>query len=79
VPTNYYDVITIGDDLAGLIAATLCARRGLRVLIAETAAPGERYPRAVHPAPRAARVRRETSPAVRGVAELNFMQVLRRR
>lgn len=33
MPTNSYDLIVIGDDLAGLIAATLCARRGMRVLI----------------------------------------------
>ncbi|MCG8419560.1 MAG: hypothetical protein MJE77_16640 [Proteobacteria bacterium] len=32
MPTNSYDVIVLGDDFAGLVAATLCARRGLRVL-----------------------------------------------
>lgn len=82
MPTNYYDVITIGDDLAGLIAATLCARRGLRVLIAETAVtPPERYALGPYTLPRAPLAFvGETSPAVRRViAELNFMQVLRRR
>jgi hypothetical protein len=44
VPTNFYDVIALGDDLAGLIAATLCARRGLRVLVARTPeSPPEDY------------------------------------
>lgn len=33
MPTNSYDLIVIGEDLAGLIAATLCAKRGLRTLI----------------------------------------------
>ncbi len=31
--TNSYDTIVIGDDLAGLVAAALCAKRGLRVLV----------------------------------------------
>ncbi|HVK77291.1 MAG TPA: hypothetical protein VM734_28490 [Kofleriaceae bacterium] len=33
MPTNSYDLIVLGDDLAGLVAATLCARRGLRTLV----------------------------------------------
>ena len=33
MPTNSYDLIVIGDDFAGLVAAALCAKRGLRVLI----------------------------------------------
>jgi hypothetical protein len=32
MPTNSYDLIVVGDDLAGLIAAALCAKRGLRTL-----------------------------------------------
>ena len=31
--TNHYDLIVIGDDLAGLVAAALVARRGKRVLV----------------------------------------------
>ncbi len=82
MPTNFYDVIAIGDDLAGLIGATLCARRGLRVLVAESGAPSaSRYhlgpyvlPRTVMP------FVGETSPAVRRViTELNFIQTLKRR
>lgn len=34
--TQNYDVIVLGNDFAGLVAATLCASRGLRVLLAET-------------------------------------------
>ena len=33
MPTNSYDLIVIGEDFAGLVAATLCAKRGMRVLI----------------------------------------------
>ncbi|HWM86353.1 MAG TPA: hypothetical protein VNO33_10960 [Kofleriaceae bacterium] len=40
MPTNHYDLIVLGDDFSGLVAATLCARRGLRVLYA----PGTRSP-----------------------------------
>ena len=82
MPTNFYDVIVLGDDLAGLIGAALCARRGLRVLVIETAeTPPEKYaigpytlPRAPLPFPC------EPSPAVRRVvAELSFIQSLKRR
>ena len=31
--TNFYDVIVCGAELAGLVAAALLARRGLRVLL----------------------------------------------
>ncbi len=34
--TQNFDVIVLGNDFAGLVAATLCASRGLRVLLAET-------------------------------------------
>lgn len=33
MPTNSYDLIVVGDDFAGLVAGTLCSRRGMRVLI----------------------------------------------
>jgi phytoene dehydrogenase-like protein len=33
VPTNTYDLVVIGDDLAALACATLCARRGMRTLV----------------------------------------------
>lgn len=33
MPTNSYDLIVVGDDFAGLVAGTLCARRGMRVLL----------------------------------------------
>src|SRR6266581_2840829 len=82
MPTNFYDVIVLGDDLAGLVAATLCARRGMRVLVTETAATlPERYEIGPYTLPRAALpFVGESSPAVRRVvAELNFIQIARRR
>jgi hypothetical protein len=33
VPSNTYDLIVLGDDLAALACATLCARRGMRTLV----------------------------------------------
>ena len=83
MPSSFYDVIVLGDDLAGLIAATLCARRGLRVLIVDpgAAAPPERYEVQGLSLPRGAQsLAGEGSPAVRRViAELNFIQLVRRK
>jgi phytoene dehydrogenase-like protein len=82
VPTSTYDVIALGDDLAGLVAATLCARRGLRVLVTRTPdAPSEEYSLGPHHLVREPLVFvGESSPALRRVlAELNFAQSLRRR
>ena len=39
MPTNSYDLIVLGDDFAGLVAATLCAKRGLRVLVLSQGRP----------------------------------------
>jgi phytoene dehydrogenase-like protein len=33
VPSNTYDLIVLGDDLAALVCGTLCARRGMRTLV----------------------------------------------
>jgi hypothetical protein len=82
MPTNSYDVIVIGDDFAGLVAATLCARRGLRVLrlSEETASPQvyqlgpHRLPVEPLPLPGLG------SPAIRRVLEeLSFDHPLKRR
>ncbi len=80
--TNFYDVIALGDDLAGLIGATLCARRGLRVLVARTpSSPPEEYKIGPYRFPREPMVFvGESSPAVRRVVgELSFIQSLKRR
>src|SRR5262249_3316082 len=82
MPQSFYDVIVLGDDLAGLIAATLCARRGMRVLVTATDRTlPERYEVGPYTLPRGALpFVGESSPAVRRViAELNFIQLVRRR
>ena len=33
MPSNSYDLVVLGDDLAAVVCATLCARRGLRTLL----------------------------------------------
>lgn len=33
MPSNTYDLVCLGNDLATLVCATLCARRGLRTLV----------------------------------------------
>jgi phytoene dehydrogenase-like protein len=33
VPSNTYELVVLGDDLAALVCATLCARRGMRTLV----------------------------------------------
>ncbi|HWO24223.1 MAG TPA: hypothetical protein VNO30_36015 [Kofleriaceae bacterium] len=33
MPSNTYELIVLGDDLAALVCATLCARRGMRTLV----------------------------------------------
>lgn len=33
MPSNSYDLVVLGDDLAALCCATLCARRGMRTLV----------------------------------------------
>ncbi len=82
MPTHTYDTILLGDDLSGLIAAALCGRRGLRVLVAETlATPPESYRLGPYTFARAPLLFvGETSPAVRRVlAELNLQQTMKRR
>ncbi|MDQ3368330.1 MAG: hypothetical protein M3680_23130 [Myxococcota bacterium] len=33
MPSNTYDLVVLGDDVAALVCATLCARRGMRTLV----------------------------------------------
>ncbi|MCX5746374.1 MAG: hypothetical protein NT062_28185 [Proteobacteria bacterium] len=33
MPSNSYELVVLGDDLAALVCGTLCARRGLRTLV----------------------------------------------
>src|SRR6185503_15761852 len=51
MPTNSYDAIILGDDLAALTCAALCARRGLRTLWLPHDDRPARYPVGPHKLP----------------------------
>ena len=50
MPTNSYDLVVLGDDLAALVCGTLCARRGMRTLILGSDRPA-RYTLGPHKLP----------------------------
>jgi phytoene dehydrogenase-like protein len=50
VPSNTYDLIVLGDDLAALVCGTLCARRGMRTLVLGSDRPA-RYTLGPHKLP----------------------------
>jgi len=81
MPTNTYDLIVLGDDFAGLVAATLCSRRGMRVLLARTEERKLNYRLGPHRFPvRPLPFVGMASPAVRRVLEeLHFDHLLKRR
>lgn len=79
--TSSYDLVVLGDDLAGLVAAALAARRGLRTLVLGGGGPG-RYALGPHKLPTAPMVVPGglTGGAIeRAVRELNLEHVLKRR
>jgi hypothetical protein len=81
VDTNYFDVVVCGSELAGLIAASLLGRRGLRVLLCghdglpATFAAGPyvlaREPGTLPPP--------DSEPVARVLRELGHTQIVRRR
>jgi phytoene dehydrogenase-like protein len=81
MPTNHYDLIVLGDDFSGLVAATLCARRGMRVLCATTARAPTSYQLGPYKLPtEALPLVGLASPAVRRVLdELHFQHLLKRK
>jgi phytoene dehydrogenase-like protein len=81
MPTNFYDLIVIGDEPSGLVAATLCARRGMRVLLARTGRRPARYKVGPYDLPTAPlTLAGLTSPAAKRVFdELHFHHPLKRR
>ncbi len=50
MPSNSYDLVVLGDDLAALVCATLCQRRGMRTLLLGGDAPA-RYTLGPHKLP----------------------------
>ncbi len=78
--TNHYDLIVLGSDIAGLVAAALVARRGKRVLVIPHGAAdgtykasGKTLPLRVAPV-----VHMGTAPTERVWAELGLAQQVRR-
>jgi len=80
MPTSSYDLIVLGDDLAGLVAAALAARRGMRTLMLGIDNRPARYALGPHRLP--------TEPLVlpgrggafdRAIKELNLEHTLKRR
>lgn len=79
--TNHYDLIVLGHDVAGLVAAALVARRGKRVLVIPHGPADGAYrlgarTLALDPAPV---VHTNTPPVVRAFGELGLWQQMRRR
>jgi phytoene dehydrogenase-like protein len=80
VSTSFYDVVVLGSDLAATVGAAVLAHRGFSVLVAGVPVE-ERYAIGPYSLPRAplAFVGIETPTLKRVVAELNLVQLLRRR
>jgi phytoene dehydrogenase-like protein len=80
VPSNTYELVVLGDDLAALVCATLCARRGMRTLVLGDERPA-RYQLGPHKLP----VEPATWPVVPGSAgervlrELHAEMAMRRK
>lgn len=79
--TNYFDVVVYGSDLAGLIAASLLGRRGLRVLLCGHDSVPATFPAGPYslarepgtlPPP-------DSEPVARVLRELGHAQIVRRR
>jgi phytoene dehydrogenase-like protein len=80
MPTSSYDLIVLGDDLAGLVAAALAARRGMRTLMLGIDDRPAKYALGPHKLP--------TEPLVlpgrggafdRAIRELNLEHTIKRR
>jgi phytoene dehydrogenase-like protein len=81
MPTNTYDLIVVGDELAGLACATLCARRGLRTLVLAREDQPARYTLGPFklPVEPGALVGRGAGGAARVVRELGLDHALKRK
>lgn len=81
MPTNSYDLIVMGTEPAGLVAATLCARRGMRVLLARTTRHRTDYQLGPYTLPaRALPIAGMANPAIsRVLEELHFDHTLKRK
>ncbi|HEY5921595.1 MAG TPA: hypothetical protein VIV11_07985 [Kofleriaceae bacterium] len=80
MPSNTYDLVVLGDDLAALVCATLCARRGMRTLVLGSDRPA-RYTLGPHKLPIEPMLWPigPGSPAERVLKELHAEMALRRK
>ncbi|HEY0254003.1 MAG TPA: hypothetical protein VGC41_20880 [Kofleriaceae bacterium] len=80
LPSNSYDLVVLGDDLAALVCAALCARRGMRTLVLGDDRPA-RYALGPHKLPIEPLIwpNNPGSPAERVLKELHGELALRRK
>lgn len=80
MPSNFFDVVVLGSDLAATVAGAVLAHRGFRVLVAGSSVE-ERYTIGPYVLPRAplAFVGVESSALKRLLGEMNLVQLLKRR
>ncbi|HSK03621.1 MAG TPA: hypothetical protein VK932_20355 [Kofleriaceae bacterium] len=71
MPSNTYELVVLGDDLAALVCATLCQRRGMRTLVLGDDRPA-RYQLGPHKLP----VEPATWPVVQGSAAERVLREL---
>ena len=71
MPSNTYELVVLGDDLAALVCAALCQRRGMRTLVLGDDRPA-RYPLGPHKLP----VEPATWPVVQGSAAERVLREL---
>lgn len=81
MPTGSYDLIVIGSEPAGLIAGALCARRGMRVLVARTRRARPSYQLGPHTLPVGSMpfTGMRSRAVTRVLEELSFDHVLKRK
>ncbi len=79
--TNHFEVVVCGSEPAGLIAAALLARRGMRVLVCDLERTPASFVAGGHLLPRDPGLLPQTDaePAARVLRELNCVPVVRRR
>ncbi|MBN2575558.1 MAG: hypothetical protein JXP73_13420 [Deltaproteobacteria bacterium] len=79
--TNYFDVVVCGSELAGLIAASLLGRRGLRVLLCRHDGTPATFPAGPYTLARepGSLPPPDSEPIARVLRELGHAQIIRRR
>ncbi len=81
MPTSTFDIVVLGDELSGLIAATLCASRGYRValLAGESTPTSYKHGEFNLPIEPFAMIGLDSPAVNRAIDELHFTHLLRRK